>query len=562
MIKKYYPVKLHFDVAIEYSKDNGANWLTLPADTPINISPEELPANGRIKVRTAETIESLDPAKLEFDSRLFKAVNIKNGRTLTTTNSLFKNSTIDTIRVANIPALINAEHMFEYGIFNNIIMGYAPSVTNINNFMYRASVKAFDGIRLPVCTYADSSFREIKNNTYMGDIIFDTPVHILNGFYGAEIKVMPYIELNGFDNKGSYYSCSGLFSKLKSKYMLYSKFNFAGSSNESNLFENTELKFSGADLIVPSSSLKRYWFANSSDLIYPWSRLIKKSGEMEYIFNNSANITDDLTDTERDRIQNQSDAYVISELPNWMPEITELEAFDGIDNAIGINFTSANGLKIVSYIEKSGVFYRLDAIAIDNYDSVTYSKTIEPTFTKDNKVVYSRNGSYALQDGADVKVHSSDGALLATLDGLTIKAMNLNSNASKLFVVTGGSFDKLNMDHQTIANDIKVFDVASATQIDTYTVTLEQDEEVVGVYCPSDDSHINIVKTKWYVFDAAEMHQRMLSSTVDSYTEIGGTKYSINLTYPVNLVTNHHVEDNEFNCLDTINGKHVRIFTK
>jgi hypothetical protein len=117
-----------------------------------------------------------------------------------------------------------------------------------------------------------------------------------------------------------------------------------------------------------------------------------------------------------------------------------------------------------------------------------------------------------------------------------------------------------NLTGQTITNTVTEYDTATGAVLYTYNAVNVDDQQVVGVYKPNDDSNMHVVFTS-YISNGVYMVPS--ESKVDTInTSTSTIKESNTLSKTVDYVCNHYAEDNEFTCLSLESGYLVRCFGK
>ena len=556
MTKKYYPVNLFFEAEVEYSKDNGTTWLTLAANTELEIDPLDLPSNGRVKVRSTNVITSLDRTKLGFNSREFESINIKNGKSLTTLENTFYGSFINNLRVANIPNVLTIRQMCRSSYINNLKISESSGVTDMEFAFYSSFIRAHSGIIAPSATKSKDMMSYMKNNNIMGDILLGSSGVLIdssNLFKNSKIALFPNLEIKGAMHTGIG-SGNYLFYELNSKYMLHNKIgSLLHRDRFIGIFSSSKLQFSGAEIY--GSDLQSGF--NSTSLEYPFSKLVKPNNKIDEINAWSTLSKSHLTQEQIDLL-NTNGRPVIVELPDWIPNVKSLEQYD-------IN----QKVELCDSIGAVGMYYRMiknNLLYISKYIStiadIQWEKPIANPYPTSN-VDFARNGFYGYIDGADYKIFNESDVLAQTLGGITPKSVQFNSDASKVIVVTGASIDALTLTDQNVTNVVTVYNVNDASVDRVFNPVTVANEEIIGAYFPNDNSNIQIVRTNWAKAESFHNYLSAISSSIDSHNSITNDMVeNVSLIGSGNIVVNNYGEDNEFGILDVSNGKFTRCFGK
>ena len=575
MIKKFYPVLLHFDVEVDYSKDNGVTWLTLPEDTALEIQPDELPSNGRVKVRTVNTLTSLDRDKLQFRSRLYKSINIRNGRSLTTLADVFRDSVIGTLRIANIPNVQSLATTCHRSIMDNFIMPYAPVVTTAANMFEYAYVKAINSITAPKLTHGMLMFKDLRGNNYMGDLTLgkdSSGVGVRSFMQNASITIFPSLDINYLchtdassppSNSPEYRVGQNMLYGLNTPYILYSKIElnltgystYSTTAGYSSMLAYCKSKFTGLDFYISKDSniyATRYIF-RGQELQYPFSRIVRHYGEIDGLFLSSPNIA--ITEVDKEILED-SNIFKVIELPDWLPDLMVLQDIENVTEIIGKTSFGNLALSPVMYKENGGTLTEYLCETVDNFDTAVFKETVIAGVL--DKRFTCKNGFQTIQDGADLKTYNEVDLLLSTISGVTALGANLNQDGTRLYVVTGDVLDPNNLTVQFVTNTVTEYDTSTGTVVDSFVVTTVGNEQVEGVYKPQDESGIHILKT---YYESNSVYLIPNSSQIETRC-FDGTVVTTDLFRPMNILTTNYGEDNEFTCLNTTFGYMTKCFGK
>jgi len=558
MTKKFYPVVLKFAFNSEYSIDNGTTWTTLAAGTRIELDPTTLPADGKVTVRSAETVtrfNHLDRDLLELQDRMFETVNIRNMKNVTDVDSLFYNTFIDNIRIANCQNVTKSRSMMSYVFSNNIDIGHMPNVTDAYKMFNYSIIKALSSLSIgkhdTECNF--QYFMAYSTFNYMGDIKIDGNLNDYGRImFSAKIDVFPnvvFLQKNIHNNNRFSYA----FSYLDTPYVLDTK--LLAKAAGDHMFYFAKPKFMGLDLKFDMQS-------NSSmcdhmpNIVTPFARLIKaKSNSYMDLFRNVdlSKLNPELTAQDIDDLA-QISRPALKEIVTWLPEIIELSSDTEID-VVGITSMGAVGLRY-RIIENASTHILEDIAPLGEWGP----KSTEVNTLASDTVWFCRNGWYAVQDGADIKIYDEADTLISTISNVTGSSAGFTNDAQKLYVVTG-EIDKTNTSNQTVVQDITVYNTSDATVHQSLNISDNgTNEQIVGIHRPDMGSNIQIVKT---IFSDGGVGLLVPStSKVEARASINNVVKTINLSDSVDYVCGHYVEDNEFCAVNRVTGKSIRCFGK
>jgi hypothetical protein len=582
MIRRRMPVSLKFDKTVEYSKDDGNNWITLDQNTLIEIPEEDL-SSGKIMVRSTEDVSELNIDMLEFNKRRFEFINIKNGKSLTTLNEVFQYSIIDKVRINNLINIGDTTRAFKDSTLKTLFIGYMPNVTNLYDMFFRAKINLMSNF---IFGNKDSSVLnagylfEYADIKLIGDIIFKgKSIHNSKGmFYNSNIDFFPYIDicLEEGNVDTAEYRHSGLFVGCKSKYILegnITALNIDSSSNGSytdqvgysnndvnlGFMSKTDLHFTGLTLNLyiyddsGDSDKYKYTFTNSSNLKYPFKVLRLQNSPITRDLSSSLSgtqISSNVTNYER-----IDDNYGYLEIPYWMPDVIELESY------ITQNVIGATGILTKDFyleIIKNDISLKAkDIQRFDGTDWDSYNNNYGSSF-----IAGSRNGYRLFKIQDEVKIYNPTGALESTF---TVQSANLqmatfSADGLKVYLLKATKYDEQTGGTQQLEASYDVYDSITGTILEqNVQINLEENLEVVGIYKPYDDSNLQIVMRKWD--DDGNGNIVEINSVIRAFNN-GIIKKEISLSDKVNLVSQNYWEDNEFMCINISTGKCIRCFGK
>jgi hypothetical protein len=574
MVRKYYPVVLKFDYDTEYSIDDGSNWTALAANTEVEIDGGTITsASGRVMIRaTVDEATSINYDNLQFRKRIFDHVNIRNGKKLGNLNNIFQYSIMDKVRINNIQALTSFSNAFSYSTIKQVDICEAPSCTNMYSMFTQADIKELSEIKGRQDTACD--YQYMFQHAHIGKSgrlwfagSYDTPVlnKFREMFYDSEFELMPYFEIYALTYNAGYsssmYYFHKAFSDLKTKYMLYAKvytvgtygsshtdyhysISFGNSIGQSDFIYNSSIRFSGLDIYQKhSTSLdSRYTsknlFRNNQYATSFFSRFVKN----QYAYHNSSSITENPKfDMSKITIPIDSSNYMIFEDPEWMPLFSELDVYEGNDSLSDGIFSTVN-----DRIVKISNGKKYIAKWADRHDTkLTFGDPVDHNLASDN-VWYSRDGKYAVQDGSDIKFYDENDNALGSVS-ITPDFAQMNTDGSKFYVITGNRYDTSDTNDQDISQTLTVYNTADGSQVSSFNIVNETNSETTGVYCPDNDSKIQLLNTK-YVEDTGVMIPD--ESKITTCDESGNIALQTVLSTVAFEVFPSFAEEAEFVCVD------------
>ncbi len=574
MTKSYYPVILHLDYECEYSIDDGTTWNALAADTRVEIDPTTMSASKMVKVRTSSvSATSINRTKMEMRDRKLSHFNIRNGKGLTNTDSLFQDTNIGEIRVNYTPNVTSANSMFYRVIANTIGNIGIPSASTFSSMFTLANIGKLGNVSAgsnATDVISSYMFNTSKINV-AGEVNVPNIGECRNMFYSADIDMFPYIDLDIPTNRtGTYTPAYMMFRYLKSKYALYGKYTVSYDGTlraylfQDYIFNGMQSRFLGFDLksyCVGSSTFKSPYYAyrDSSELKAPFSRLATMSSstssnklQLESFYN--TNILDVLT--EEDYAMLISDSKKLVEIPEWMPKLDILETLDtpvlvGASSLLAYNDYSTDIVYSGGDMNSSyGVTRRLNDYGFSSKDN-TFSSSM---------VFMSKSGNYAVQTGSDIVIKDSADSTVATISGVTALSGYASIDGEHLYIVTGDVVNITNSDDQNgLTNTITKYSMTDGSVVSTHVLTNDLNTHVSGVYAPSDDYKIKVLRTSFA--DDGFNGKAASSSEITSYEPDLSTEYAKeDLPGPADKLFPNYAENAECLCVNTQDGISYRIF--
>jgi hypothetical protein len=585
MIKRVMPTVVHLDYNCEYSLDDGQTWTQLPADTRREIDGSLLPESKMIKIRSTENVTSIDPVKLGLRARIFESINLKNGKTLTTTKSLFSDVIADHIRAHNLPLVTDAENMFYRGRTKTISVGDLPEALTTKSMFNRVIAKVVSDIKFGKPNeYLDSTawmFFESKIGI-LGDIILKGKT-ISEGqgmFYKADIDMFPFIKLafSGRDDRGNTgnYRNSRMFYSLKSKYILESELRSIGgdeSTTEHNylslgydngyevygFMHSSDLRFSGMSILLDSHEGGEYvayeTFSDSTHLRTPFSMFAKFNGSYGFVSDGRISADYALKNTLIDETvgvdaMKQLESHMgFIELPNWFEQAVELDSFVNT-NLIGVKSITTLGLNATAHFEEE------KKITEDGQrfkDSDAFSVGHETSAMYDN-IYGSRSGVRVRKTGTSYEAFNANGETMSTFTdaGSNVFGGNTNQDGTKFYVFEAEQFDEQNASDQQLTGSIRTYRLSDGVLIDTFNVQLEVNQQFVGAWRYGDESNWKVLARAWHTSDGHRMETRnVLTARADTGTILATEQLHV---VGANLVTPNYFEEAEFMCINTTTG--------
>ena len=575
MTKHYEDIRLEFEADVEYSIDDGATWVQLPADTPSLIIGNDLAdAGGKVKVRSTNVIETLDRTKLGLDLHIYDSFNIKQGQDLTSIENLFRATITNNIRVANVPKLISARNLVYESVVDTFEMINSPLLEDCHAFFYNSVINYIGNIYAPRCNDATHMFAS-GNYNYIGDVklgtelLGDSGIGAYEMFSFASIKNFPniYLNISAIRNSSSsstnYYNSDGMFQNFSTPYVLYNKLLFKQcSTNSGNMsplvygFRGSSFKFAGFDIInlnTRESSPFSSTYVNTNHNCYPFSRIKTinaPTSNWDYGYTNPK-----LTSADRYQFDGVSAHLLI--YPNWMPEIMVLSSHT--DKLFVKNKVSMGAVGLYNKSIDSNLVLEEQTSVREFYQTSATSTTDMTGIYDTSEVAFARNGRIAVRNGTSIKVFDDTNTLIfdCTVPS-NLLAFQLNTEGTKLFVAYGGKFDEAGDAVQQLAGSINVYNTADGALLTTKDMGTRANAYIVGVYNTSDDCNLHVVFTTY------REDQILLDvSYIETLTPVNyGLIETTELPFVVDYVCNHHVEDNEFTCINRLTGNVARCFGK
>ena len=580
MIKRFMPVAIGLTEDYEYSLDDGSTWIQVNGGSKTVVEPETLPSSKIVKVRSSsENNTSIDKGLFDLAYRIYDEFNIKNGKSLTAVNDLFKYANINKIRLANINNVTNASHCF-YGSSSKIIfVDKMPLILNTSAmFMYSNSEIVSNIIMSEqggIVDDASSMFREAKVKI-LGDILLngDAIMNMNSIFLNSDIEFFPYFNLatsrrqrHGINpSYGMQYMIKG----MRSKYMLectISEIDDGIGSQTSNsnsflsniyAFQGNQFKFSGLNIFrsgpISDSGIDANPFRfMGSGVVTPF-RMISGSGcrplySSSYSnFTNGSSIGNYISEAEYTKAKQIGGKLYF---PNWFPDVIELESYQN-DEMIGVTSMLAKDYNLE--IRKGSISKK--AINISGY----YDKFGEstPVSILADQVYSSRNGVRAYRNSNVVTIYEDDQSVRKIIDvGSDAIAGNLSSTGEHMMIVYGDRYDTVVGGTQQLTGSIKKFNTITGVLVEDIAITLPENTEITGVWYPSDESNLQVIVTYYDENDSANNTSKIITRKVNG---IFLPEYS--LSSIVNIVGPNYWEDNEFVCINNLTGNIIRCIGK
>jgi len=590
MVRKYYPVVLKFDYDTEYSIDDGSNWTALAANTEVEIDGGTITsASGRVMVRaTVDEATSINYDNLQFRKRIFDHVNIRNGKKLGNLNNIFQYSIMDKVRINNIQALTSFSNTFSHSTIKQVDICEAPMCTDMHSMFEVANIRELSEVKGKLDTACD--YRYMFKNTHIGKsgrLWFSGTANTAYSnkyrelFYNSNFELMPYFELYAmatYDASSSSHLdyIHYAFHAIYTKYALYSKiYSVPASTSQYNqcsaitgydyytaktyFLNASQLRFAGFDIFQfgktnsYSARQSKYMMHNNQYATSLYSRFVKN----QYDFNGTNNF-DDNPRMDDSKLLNykaklESSDYVILEDPDWMPIFSELEVYNGHESLADGIFSTVN-----DRIVKISNGKKYIAKWADRHDNqLTYHDPVDHNLASDN-VWYSRDGKYAVQDGSDIKFYDENDNALGSVS-VTPDFAQMNADGSKFYAITGDRYNTSDTNDQDISQTLTVYNTADGSQVSSFNIVNETNSETTGVYCPDDNSKIQLLNTK-YVEDTGVMKPN--ESKITTCNENGDIKVETILTELASDIFPSFAEEAEFVCVNRyyLPAKVIRCF--
>jgi len=576
MTKAYYPTSLKFSYDVEYSTDGGTSYTALAANTDANIPSSAIPADGIIKIRsTSDDATSISASGLALDDRMVDWVNIRNGKKLTSLSNMFKNRTLDKVRVHNTPELTSISYMFEDSRINQVILPHMPKVSYLYQTFKGAYIKEISDIKAKDNGELDlgGTFNGSHINL-IGEIFFPTnggtSYHENNmeeTFYSATIELFPNMDIiSRGTNSGN--KVKSMFRNLNTKYMLTNKnhtmtklsYDYltgnSGYYDSYSSMNNSKMFFAGLDVYTITKMMGAHTehFARSCpNLESLFSKWVSPAtgGNYDYLHTSSFYNCPNFDQSKISLLERHNMHDVVEDL-NWLPKFKELDRYT-MSTRIANGITSTVNNRIVKI--EDGNKYVAKWADKHNTDLIFNEPTAHGLAS--NSVWFSRDGKYAVQDGADIKCYLADGTAAGTISSVTANHGQMNADGSKFYVVTGAVIDKANTANQTVTSTISAYNTSDGSQVFTHNMNNVQNEEARGVYCPNDDSYVNVLMS---VYADTNGTMRAASSNVLSMKADGTIDLTTALSEPAIELVPSFAESAEFVGLNNHTNKAIRMF--
>jgi hypothetical protein len=242
----------------------------------------------------------------------------------------------------------------------------------------------------------------------------------------------------------------------------------------------------------------------------------------------------------------KEDKWHIIEDPSWMPKVVELEVYDGHDEVKTGMISTVNN-RIVK-IESGN---KLVAKWAERHDAnLEFNEPESHSYASDT-VWFSRDGKYAVQDGADIKFYDESNTALGTVSGITPVRGQMNADGSVFYVITGDRINQSDDSDQYLTNTVTGYNTADGSQLFEFSHGCDLNSELNGVYCPDRTSGINVLQTTYIDNGGGALFYD--SSKLISFKENGDVVVTEDLSeYAVNIYPSF-MESAEFICINNIN---------
>ena len=556
-------VKLKFDADTEYSVDGGNTWTNLPANTEHVVQGSEIATSKKVMIRSTAQDITLNKTDLEWDSKEFSTINIKNGEALTDLTNVLRELNIkDTLQLINIPRVTSLQGFCENSTVNNVILGQIPSTcTNLRFIGYRANINYFNGLKVSHEVKKQLIFYQANVN-YLGDIAMKSPALTssttdVSGreFCEANIDSMGNLSLSSENTYNNHVHYNSVCKGLNTSYILSGNIEIKGSNSYSMNFNNMSTFFTGLNFkfINTESQNNNDTLQYNPNLIYPFRSAYKNNGNFSMFLYNTPNLTSDIPSQILSDFKSSSTTNKIIELTKYLPDFIVLHN-DVTPTLQGKVSVGAKGLHYYMY-EGTDIVVQTVNKNVQPLKLMTALKSESINYT--SSVVYiCRNGTYGVYDGSTVTIFNPNDVQVGTITDDSIVGANFNQVGTVLLVAKGGSVDTSSTDDQTISSSVVKYDTITGNSLYTYNLADKINTEIVGVYQPNESSNMHVVYNRYEVVDGA---MTLVESYVDTYFYGALIKTTV-LPNIVDYMCNHYAEDNEFNCINRTEGRVIRCF--
>ena len=589
-------ITLKFPFGFDYTIDGGSSWVSIAANTDETISADDLPVDKKISIRSNDAAATtLVGANISKDSVNFEEVNIRNTGTVTDISTFLDGAVCNKVFIQRANNVVNAKYILRSSVTKLVVFDEMPSIVDANDMFRSASFGYIGDLVLGATNIETRSTLMFYES--IGDVLSSLIIKgestgsegMYKVFYGSNIKAIGNFKVTGnnissarngdymFGNctvgkfpscdiestKSSYFMRNGLVG-LNTDYIPSFKLRFKGTTVSNyclqGLFSSTfnainfaglsfDLDKVGSNLLISTDDsaftapTKGGYVSNAN--LFGIGTVVPTGGPISSILEKSE-------DSKR----------IYYENVNWFPTCKYLRTE---------TVTDLVGCKNVGFDTMRPVVFQVDGSDIDVFKSPQYSLghlyettvdfvTPTDTYTNTSNVSISIQGYTARQEGADIKVYDNNNNVMSTISGVTFNTANFNWLGTKLYITTGGVLDRAGAAGQTITNTITVYETTTGTVLDTYSITNDQDEYIVGAYQAEDSYSLKVAKVK-YVDDGGTFV--FSSAKVDSYN---AAVNNIIDTEPIptdfDLICQDYIEANEFTLVNSVTGDVVRMVGK
>jgi len=563
MTTTFQDVKLQFDQITEYSTDGGTVWTTLAANTPHIVAGSLIATSKKVMIRSTASDIILDKTLLEWDTKSFSTINIKNGTALTNLHNVFRGMSVtDTLQLINIPR-VTSLYAFAYNsVINNVILGNIPDTcTSVANAFNNSIINYISGLNIKHEVDMRSVLSDSSIN-YLGDVSLKSTYSASQGnlscgrtLRNSTVDSFGKVSLNlqaGYNDSPNRENLS----YLDAPYILSGDLTFNKSTAAFQSMTNTTLHFTGLNVRMINGSLGSgtSFYSSNPNLIYPFASIYKNTGLYAQLLESTPNLTSDILASQIADIRSNSTPIQYLEVLEWLPSMVVLH------NDIGvalINKTSIGAKGLLYYMYEGTSPYVTQTVNSKVQPAKMLTSVHSSVVGYASDIVYCcRNGSYGVYDAGVVTIFNVDDVQIGTISTTEINGANFNQIGTQLLTAQGGKVDTSSTTDQTITSSVVVYDTTTGSIVTTIVLSDKTNTELVGVYQPTGTSGMHLLYNR---YEDVGGTMTLVESYVESYLLNVLEKTTI-LDNIVDYMTNHYAEDNEFNCINRTTGRVLRCF--
>ena len=560
----YKTITLNFGADFEYSLDNGITWLTGAANTDYDVAPIE-DGSGKVKVRSVNSITNI-PVKANTQSNI-KSVNIRNGSTLTTLASAFKDfPALEKFRMSNMPLLTSMYHTLHscstIRAKDVHFDGALPLLTNVNGLFYGSSLDFVPSIDLSNVSDMSHWCRGTPIR-YLPDLDYSSVTLATYAFaYTPNLKYVPDISIE----------LTSIFSYLFTD-SSDSRTEYIGVLSLNKASDMRDLFSGRRNLIACGLSLNRVeaniqnlnaystnnMYFNTPNLKRPYAELVTNLSSIE-TGSMFVGISDNLeypSQYEKDQLDIDQ-TYSSDHSNDWLPYILLLSEHNN-PNVIGCNSISLQDSSYVAY--KDGTYQKGN---IHGYvEDLTLGATTPTTTTTNRVEIYDTNKLIEIS-GTSLNTYSdiAGSTLVSTVNtGASIKSIYIDKANTYVYVLTGSINTNVVADVNPLQQTLKRFlisDLSEDVGFGVKNITNPLLSEVQNIILEGDLSPVKMIRSKYAINGSALV---VSSTEISTYSDISmSTKTSSELlSFWYNTISRHNVIGDGYVLSNTIDGNVITV---